>query len=247
MDNNTLNFTNTQDESVVVKNFLTKVFTWMLAALVISGAAAWLFATNIELQNLIIKQVEYTVDGQLLHKIGFTTLGWVAVIAPLGFILIMNFGMQRLSLPVLLCLFVLFSLAMGMTLSTLAFTYASVTIVKTLFISAGAFGFMAFLGATTKTDLTKLGSYLYMGLFGMIIASIFSAFTGGGHLIIDILGVIIFTGLTSYQVQMLKNMALSTPEGGEQTQKVALMGALSLYMTFINLFMILLNLSGDRK
>jgi FtsH-binding integral membrane protein len=241
MDNNILDFSNTQEnESVLVKSFLTKVFTWMVGALAISGIVAWLFATNAQLSDLLYRHV----DGQIA---GFTTLGYVAMFAPLVFILVMNFGLEKLALPVILTLFVLYSITMGMSLSVLLFMYAKATIAKTFLISAGAFGFMAFLGATTKTDLTKFGSYLYMGLFGVIIASVINAFTGGGTFLIDILCVVIFTGLASYKVQMLKNMALQTTEGSEQTQKAALFGALSLYITFINLFLTLLRLAGGRR
>ncbi|HEV7231903.1 MAG TPA: Bax inhibitor-1/YccA family protein [Bacteroidia bacterium] len=242
MDNNILNFGNThENESVVVKTFLSKVFTWMVAALAISGAVAYAFATAPALQQMILQ----VVDGH----VGFTTLGWVAAFSPIIFILVMNFGMERLSLPALLGIFVLFSVAMGMSLSTLAFRYEGALITKTLFITAGTFGFMAFLGATTKTDLSKMGSYLMMGLFGIIIASVINMFTGGSTWLIDILCVIVFTGMTSYQVQMLKTMALSMPEGETvQSQKAALYGALSLYITFINLFMSLLRLAGgDRR
>jgi FtsH-binding integral membrane protein len=241
MDNNILDFTNTQEnESVLVKSFLTKVFTWMVGALAISGIVAWLFATNAQLSDMLYRHV----DGQIA---GFTTLGYVAMFAPLVFILVMNFGLEKLALPIVLTLFILYSVTMGMSLSVLLFMYAKATIAKTFLISAGAFGFMAFLGATTKTDLTKFGSYLYMGLFGVIIASVINAFTGGGTFLIDILCVVIFTGLASYKVQMLKNMALQTTEGSEQTQKAALFGALSLYITFINLFLTLLRLAGGRR
>jgi FtsH-binding integral membrane protein len=239
MENNILNLTH-EDENTVVKSFLSKVFTWMLAALVISGTLAYAFANSLSLQQLILQVVD--------ERIVFTPLGYIVMFAPLAFILIMNFGMEKLSLPLMLLIFVLFSAAMGMSLSTIMLRYSGALIVKTFFISAATFGIMAFLGATTKTDLSGMGSYLMMGLFGIIIASIINAFTGGGSSwIIDILGVIVFTGLTSYKVQMLKTMALSIPAGGEQTQKMAVYGALSLYLTFINLFLTLLRLGGGRR
>jgi len=240
MDNNILDFTNTREnENVVVKSFLTKVFTWMVGALAISGIIAWLFATTPALHDLL-----FVNDG--IHT-GFSGLGYVVMFAPLAFILVMNFGLEKLSLPVILTLFILYSVTMGMSLSVIFLLYAGATLAKTFLISAGAFGFMAFLGATTKTDLTKFGSYLYMGLFGIIIASVINYFTGGSTFLIDILCVVVFTGLASYKVQMLKNMALQMTEGGEQTQKMALWGALSLYITFINLFLTLLRLAGGKR
>jgi FtsH-binding integral membrane protein len=239
MENNILNLTH-EDENAVVKSFLSKVFTWMLAALVISGTLAYAFANSLSLQQLILQVVD--------ERISFTPFGYIVMFAPLAFILIMNFGMEKLSLPLMLLIFVLFSATMGMSLSTIMLRYSGAMIVKTFFISAATFGIMAFLGATTKTDLSGMGSYLMMGLFGIIIASLINAFTGSGATwIIDILGVIVFTGLTSYKVQMLKTMALSMPDGGEQTQKMAVYGALSLYLTFINLFLTLLRLAGGRR
>jgi FtsH-binding integral membrane protein len=241
MDHKILDYTmdKSANDGVVVKSFLSKVFTWMTAALVISGVTAYLFASTASLQQLIMQEVA--------GHVGFTTLGYVILFAPIAFILVMNFGMEKLSLQVLLALFLLYSICMGMTLSVLLLVYAQALIVQTFLISAGTFGFMAFLGATTKTDLTKMGTYLYMGLFGIIIASVIHAFTGGSTFLIDIAGVIVFTGLTSYKVQQLKNMALEMPGDTVQTQKMALMGALTLYITFINLFLTLLRLAGGRK
>jgi FtsH-binding integral membrane protein len=240
--NSTINFSNTQEnENVIVKSFLTKVFTWMGAALVISGVMAYLFGVSPELQSMLSQRLE---NGRLT----MTGLGWIVTFLPLVFILVMNFGLQRISLPVLLLVFILFAATMGMSLSTILLTYSGALVVKTFFISAATFGFMAFLGATTKTDLTRMGSYLYMGLFGIIIGSVINMFMGGaGSWIIDMLGVIVFTGLTSFQVQMLKNLALQIPAGTDQTQRFALSGALSLYMVFLNLFLSLLSLSGDRR
>ncbi len=235
-----MNFTNTQEnESVLVKSFLTKVFTWMVAALAISGVIAYLFATTPALLSLLFVETAGHVN--------FSTMGYVVMFAPLAFILVMNFGLEKLSLPVILTLFILYSATMGMSLSVIFLLYAGAVLAKTFLISAGAFGFMAFLGATTKTDLTKFGTYLYMGLFGIIIASVINYFTSGSTFLIDILCVIVFTGLASYKTQMLKNLALQTTEGTEQTQKLALWGALSLYITFINLFLTLLRLAGGRK
>jgi hypothetical protein len=242
MDNNILDYSidNSANDGVVVKSFLSKVFTWMTAALVISGVTAYLFATTPALGQLIYQMV----DG---HMAGFTMLGYAVLLAPIAFILVMNFGLEKLSLQVLLAIFLLYSVCMGMTLSVLLLAYAKALIVQTFLISAGTFGLMAFLGATTKTDLTKMGTYLYMGLMGIIIASVIHMFTGGSTFLIDIAGVIVFTGLTSFKVQQLKNMALSMPGDSVQTQKMALMGALTLYITFINLFLTLLRLAGGRR
>jgi FtsH-binding integral membrane protein len=243
MNNDNFNYSTTQEsESILVKTFLTRVFTWMGAALLISGLVAYVFGTQAELINMIIVQ---TVKGPSL-----TGLGMAVSFAPLIFILVMNFGLEKLSLPLLLGCFVLFSVTMGMSMSTLMLEYTGAALFKTLLISAGTFGFMAFLGATTKTDLTKMGTYLMMGVFGIFIAIIINMFThsSGMGFLIDIGGVVIFTGLASFQTQMLKKMALSMGDAGSvQSQKLALNGALSLYLTFLNLFTFLLALGNDRR
>ncbi|MFI5150553.1 MAG: Bax inhibitor-1/YccA family protein [Bacteroidia bacterium] len=243
MNNDNFSYMNTQEsESILVKTFLTRVFTWMGAALLISGLVAYLFGTDTELMAML--------QVNTIHGPSLTTLGMIAAFAPLVFVLVMNFGLEKLSLPVLLLCFVLFSVSMGMSMSTLMLHYAKATIFKTLVICSGTFGLMAFLGATTKTDLSKMGTYLMMGLFGIIIASVINIFThsSGMGFLIDIGGVVIFTGLASYQTQMLKTMAISMGGSGTvMAQKLALHGALSLYLTFLNLFTFLLALGGDRR
>jgi FtsH-binding integral membrane protein len=158
----------------------------------------------------------------------------------------MSFGWQNFSFPVLLGLFVAYSAINGISLSFIFMAYKIGTIYKVFASTALLFGVMALLGATTKTDLTKMGSFLIMALFGIVIASLINLFTHSPMMdyIISIVGVIVFTGLTAYDVQKIKNM--DAEFSGEGRAKIGLMGALSLYLDFINLFLMLLRLFGRR-
>jgi FtsH-binding integral membrane protein len=223
-----------QDSAAMSKTFMANVFSWMFAALVITGIISYTFGTNMELLSLLVTQT------------GFSGLGYVVLFAPLAFILVINFGFEKLSLMAIVALFALYSIAMGVSLSFIFVAYAHSFIYQTFFISAGTFGLMALLGYTTKTDLTKLGSILMIALFGVIIASVVMMFTGGDTFIIDILCVFIFTGLTAYKVQMLKEMGAQASVDTVHGKKLAVWGALSLYITFINLFLTLLRLFGRK-
>jgi len=223
-----------QDSAAMSKTFMANVFSWMFAALVITGIISYTFGTNMELLSLLVAER------------GFTGLGYVVLFAPLAFILVINFGFEKLSLMAIVALFALYSIAMGMSLSFIFVAYAHAFIYQTFFITAGTFGLMALLGYTTKTDLTKLGSILMIALFGVIIASVVMMFTGGDTFIIDVLCVFIFTGLTAYKVQMLKEMGAQASVDSVHGKKLAVWGALSLYITFINLFLTLLRLFGRK-
>ncbi len=231
METNNFNYVPTEEvKSTMSKTFVASVFSWMFLALVITGVTSYLFASDAALMSLIIGER------------GFTPLGYVALFGPLAFILVINFGFERLSLPVIVLLFALYSLLMGMSLSFIFLVYGHALIYQTFFITAGTFGAMAVLGYTTKTDLTRFGSILIMALIGVIIASIVMYFTGGDTFIIDCVCVLIFTGLAAYKVQMLKNLGATATMDSVNGKKLAVWGALSLYITFINLFLTLLRL-----
>jgi hypothetical protein len=163
----------------------------------------------------------------------------------------MSFGFQRLSPAILTLLFITFSILMGMSLSFVLIVYTAASVFKTFAIAAGMFGIMAVLGYTTKTDLTKFGSIMMMGLIGIFIAMIVNIFLKSSTMdyIISIIGVLVFTGLTAYDVQKLKRIGAGIGiEGGEMNaRKLSIMGALTLYLDFINLFLFLLRFLGDRK
>ncbi len=221
----------------IAKTFIANVFSWMTLALTITGIVAYLFGTNEAYTSLIITPT------------GFTGLGYFAMFAPIGFVLIMSFAFNKLSSTALLGLFLAYSFVMGMSMSTIFLAYKAASIYMTFGITAGTFGFMAVLGYTTKTDLTKFGSIMIMGLWGIMLASIVNIFAGSSAMatLISIVGVLVFTGLTAYDVQKLKRIGSGVEYGTEASSKLAMMGALNLYLDFINLFIMLLRLFGDRR
>ncbi len=219
--------------------FISQVFTYMAGALAITGVVAFLFGTNLELVSLLRNP----------ETGGNTMLGWIVMFAPLAFILLMGTMMKRLSAPMMLLAFAAYSVLMGMSMSYIFLMYTQAAISTTFFITAGTFGVMAFVGYTTKTDLTKFGSLLMMALVGIIIASVVNFFIGSSGLnyIISVLGVLIFTGLTAYDTQKLKEIGAQVGTGTQEASKMAMWGALSLYLDFINLFLFLLRLFGGRS
>jgi hypothetical protein len=221
------------------KSLLSASFGWMFLALGISATFSVLFGLN---ESLIAYLYNVTEEG----RASLSILGWAVMLAPIGFVLAMSFGWQKFSFPVLLALFIAYSAINGISLSFIFIAYKLGTIYKVFASTAVLFGVMALLGATTKTDLTKMGSFLMMALFGIIIASLINMFTHSPMMdyIISIVGVIVFTGLTAYDVQKIKNMEHEFE--GEGRAKVGLMGALNLYLDFINLFLMLLRLFGRR-
>jgi FtsH-binding integral membrane protein len=222
---------------VMTRTFLASVFSWMSAALALTAITAYIFGTD------------ETYIRYLVSETGLTGAGYFVMFAPLGFVLLMSFGFQRLSQMALTILYLVYSVITGMSLSFIFYVYAQSEIFMTFGITAGLFGVMALTGYTTKTDLTKLGSLLFMGLIGIIIASIVNWFVGSSQVdyIISFIGVIVFTGLTAYDVQKLKRIGAGIEYGTEATAKLSIMGALNLYLDFINLFLMLLRLFGNRK
>jgi FtsH-binding integral membrane protein len=237
MENNNFNFIQPQQNTAVMsKTFIANVFSWMALAMVVTGVTSYLFASSIELMSMLVSKTG-----------GLSILGYAVIFAPLAFFLVINFGFERLSYPMIVFLFTLYSLIMGMSMSFLFLIYSDATLFQTFLISAGSFGAMALMGYTTKTDLTKLGGILFMALFGVIIASIVMMFTGGSTFIIDCICVFIFTGLAAYKVQMLKELGATASTDTVHGKKLAVWGALTLYITFINLFMTLLRLMGGGR
>ncbi len=238
--NNNFNLTQSQEESASMsKTFMASVFSWMSAALIITSVVAYYFANSVELLTLLVNPE--------LGKL--TILGYVVMFAPIGFVLAMSLGYNRFSYPVLLLLFLLYAAIMGASLSFIFLAYTSSSIAGTFAAAAGMFGLMAVVGYTTKTDLTKFGSIMFMALIGIIIASLINWFLNSDTLnyIISFVGVLVFTGLTAYDVQKLKRIGAGVQYGVESTSKLVIMGALNLYLDFINLFLFLLRLFGDRK
>lgn len=224
---------------VVAKSFLANVFTYMAGALAITGFISYWFGNSIELLSYLIN----------FETGGMTILGWGVMLAPLAFVLVMSFAFNKLSSFTLLLLFIAYSAVMGMSLSFIFLIYTASSIASTFFISSATFAIMAVAGYTTKQDLTKLGGILFMALIGVIIASVVNFFmqSEGLDYIISIAGVLIFVGLTAYDVQKLKRIGSGIEFGSESANKLAIMGALNLYLDFVNLFLFLLRLFGDRR
>jgi uncharacterized protein len=172
----------------------------------------------------------------------------VVMLAPLGVVFYMSFGIKKMSAGKAQTTFWLFAALMGASLSSIFLIYTGASITRVFFITAGTFGAMSIYGYTTKKDLTKLGSFLMMGLFGIIIASVVNIFMKSTmmYYVISIIGVLVFVGLTAYDTQKIKNMYLAS-DSSEIMGKKAVMGALTLYLDFINLFIMLLRLFGQRR
>ncbi len=224
------------NDDAVSKSFVANVFAYMALALAISGALAYLFGTT----DLIFS---------LVDRSGMTALGWVVMFAPFAFILAMNFGFNKMSFTTLLAVFLGYAAVMGISLSFIFLVYDFGVITKVFFITAGLFGAMAFIGHTTKTDLTKFGGILMMAVIGLVIASVVNMFMKSSQMdyIISCVGVLVFTGLTAYDVQKIKRIGAGVEFGTAEASKLALMGALNLYLDFVNLFMFLLRVFARRN
>ena len=227
--------------TVVGSNTLLRsVFSWMTAALVITTISSMLFAFVPELVQMLFTQ---TAEGFKL-----STLAWVVMFAPLGFVLLMSFGFNKLSYPALIGLFLAYAAVNGISLSFIFMVYSLGSILNVFLSTVALFAIMAIAGYTTKTDLTKMGSLLMIGLFGIIVASLINIFMKSDTMsfVTSILGVIIFTGLTAWDVQKIKRMA-AEDDGSTSFKKMSIMGALTLYLDFINIFLYLLRLFGGKK
>jgi uncharacterized protein len=224
-----------------IRTFMTQVFLWMAFAMVVTAITAYMFASS---ESLILS-LRNPVTG------GLTGLGWVVTLAPIGFVLLMSFGFQKLSVSLMALLFIAFSVLMGMSLSFILLVYTAASVYKTFAVTAAMFGIMAVLGYTTKTDLTKFGSLMMMALFGIIIAMLINMFLRSEMMdyVISVIGVLVFTGLTAYDVQKLKKIGAGGIEsmGDANARKLSIMGALTLYLDFINLFLFLLRFLGNRR
>lgn len=220
--------------STAFSTLMRKVFIWMALALVITGVTAYGVATTPSLLIAIVTN---------------KALFWGLIIAELALVFAVSGAINRLSLATATLLFVLYSVVNGATLSVIFLAYSMPAIIQTFFITAGTFGVMALVGYTTKTDLTSLGKLLFMALIGLVIATVVNMFVGstGFDYILSYVGVLIFVGLTAYDTQKIKQMCMQAPDAGEHMQKLALLGALSLYLDFINLFLYLLRIFGNNK
>ncbi|MBE7178710.1 MAG: Bax inhibitor-1/YccA family protein [Mucilaginibacter polytrichastri] len=222
-----------------VRRFMASVFLWMFVALGISAALAYIFASNTQLLGYLVN----TETGKL------NILGYAAMFSPLAFVLIMSFGLNRLSFTALAGIFLLYSAVMGISMSFILLAYTAGSVVGCFLTASAIFGVMGVAGYTTQMDLTKFGSILMMLLLGVIVATLINYFLHSEQLdyIISYVGVAIFTGLVAYDVQRLKRIGQGMEYGDASTKKLAVMGGLSLYLDFVNLFLFLLRIFGGRR
>lgn len=237
-----------QNDSVFVqersasKKFFANVFLWMFVALAVSSVAAYLIASSPGILSYLIAEK------------GFTILGYIAIFAPLGLVMLMGAAMQRLSFPALVGFFLLYSILTGVMLSFILLIYAAASIAICFVAAAIIFAVMAVMGYTTDVDLSKFGPILMAGVIGLVVVSVINMFIGSDTLgyVLGFVGIAIFTALTAYKVQEIKRIGQGLDESGNEialadSKKLAIMGALSLYITFINLFLSLLRVFGDRR
>jgi FtsH-binding integral membrane protein len=222
-------------QTTAFASLMRKVYVWMALALVVSGLTAMCVAQNASLMTAI-----------MTHPASI----WVLCIAEIGLVIYLTARINKMSFPTAGILFVVYSILNGVTLSFVFLAYTLTSITSTFFITAGTFAAMSLIGYNTKKDLSGIGRYLLFALVGLIIASVVNIFLASSPLqwLISFIGVIVFVGLTAYDTQKIKQMFLMYGDDvNESTQKLALMGSLSLYLDFINLFLYLLRFFGDRK
>lgn len=246
---NILNKAKEAHQSTVVldeglRAYMLKVYNYMATGILLTGIVA-LLTFKIAVQEISSAGIILTPFGGAMYN---SALRWVVMLAPLGVVLYMSFGINKMSASKAQTTFWVFAALMGLSLSSLLLVYTGMSVTRVFFICSATFGSMSIYGYTTKRDLTKLGSFLMMGLIGIIIASIVNIFMKSSmmYFVISILGVLIFVGLTAYDTQKIKNMYQAS-DTGEIMGKKAVMGALTLYLDFINLFIMLLRLFGQRR
>jgi FtsH-binding integral membrane protein len=229
-----------------LRAYMLRVYNWMASGLLLTGVIAYAIA-NTSLINAFYQKVP-TPFGYAMHP---TALAMIAMFAPLGFVLVLSLGVNKLSTPAAQALFWVFCAAMGASLTNIFLIYTSESIVRVFFITSATFAATSLYGYTTKADLSRMGSFLMMGLFGIIIASLANMFFHSSMMqfVISIAGVVVFTGLTAYDTQRIKAsyMQFAYAEGTDGAAKRSVYDALSLYLNFINLFMMLLQLLGNRN
>src|ERR1700689_1357405 len=228
---------------VGLRAHMIRVYNYMAAGVALTGLVAWFPYSAAVVQTGAGLQLT-SFGQQIFHG----PLMWILVLAPLGLVMLLSFGINRLSAGTALTLFFVYAGLLGLSLSSIFVAYNLGSIARVFFISAATFGAMSLYGYTTKRDLTAVGSFLFLGLIGIVIASLVNIFlqSSGLYWVISVLGVLIFVGLTAYDTQSIKEM-YDVHDDGTIAGRKAVMGALRLYLDFINLFLMLLRLFGDRR
>ncbi len=214
-----------------LRSYMLSVYNYMASAVLLTGIVAMVFSSS-----------------PMFYTVMTSPLRWVVMLAPLGFVMALSFGINRMSTGMAQALFWAFAFVNGLSLSGIFAVYTGASIAETFFATAAAFAGLSLVGYTTKRDLSAMGSFLIMGLFGLIIASVINMFmhSSAMSLMISFIGVLIFAGLTAYDTQKIKSLYFQV-QGSDFVGKSAIMGALTLYLDFINMFLFLLRFMGDRR
>ncbi|WBV44095.1 Bax inhibitor-1/YccA family protein [Pseudoroseomonas cervicalis] len=230
-----------------LRSYMLRVYNWMASGLLVTAIVAYVIA------NTGLSELFYTVGRS---QRGFvvtqpTILGFAAMLAPLAFVLVLSFGINRMSKTTAQALFWLFCTAMGASMANIFVVYVGASVASTFFVTASMFAAISLYGYTTKRDLTKLGAFMMMGLIGIIIASLVNMFVGSGMMafVISVIGVVVFVGLTAYDTQRIKAdyVEFAYAEGTDEAAKRSVFDALGLYLNFINLFQLMLQFMGVRQ
>jgi uncharacterized protein len=210
---------------------MLRVYNYMAGGLAVTGVVAYAAAAS-----------------GFYQSIAGTPLIWVVILAPLAFVFALSFGIERMSAATAAIVFIVYAAVMGLSLGGIFLVFTGASIARVFFITAATYAAMSLYGYTTRTDLSKFGTFLFMGLIGIVIASLVNIFVRSDavQFVVSIVGVIVFVGLTAYDTQRIKEMYLES-DTEEIAGKKAIMGALALYLDFINLFMLLLQLFGQRR
>ena len=243
-----------------LRAYMLRIYNYMSIGLAITGLAAlgvYKFAVTSDMAEAVRSASGAAIrvaEGQFLTSFGYamfaSPLKWLFILAPLAMVMVISFGIDRLRPATAQMLFWVFSALMGISLSSIFLVYTHTSIVRVFFITAATFGALSLYGYTTKRDMSGMGSFLFMGLIGIIIASLVNLFLASSMLqfVVSVVGVLVFAGLTAWDTQRLKNDYIYgyASQGGDVAERAAITGALSLYLNFINLFTLLLQLLGQR-
>lgn len=225
-----------------LRAYMLSVYNYMASAVLLTGIVAYLAGTS---EAFLQMMYSVRADGSM----GMSPLSYIVMFAPLGVVFFLSARVNSLSQGAAKMWFFAYSALMGLSLYYIFAIYTGVSVARVFFITAGMFGGMSLYGYTTKKDLSGMGSFMVMGLIGIIIASLVNLFLESSalHFAISVIGVLVFTGLTAYDTQRIKNTYYAVVGHGETVGKAAIMGALSLYLDFLNLFIMLMQFFGDRR
>jgi uncharacterized protein len=221
---------------------MIKVYNYMASGLALSGIVAFALFSSSEIASLFFQ----VAPGN--RVVGLNMLGWVAILAPLGLLLLVGFRAQQMSVAGIQAVYWAVTALMGVSLSLLLFRYTGASVARTFFVTAASFGALSLYGYTTKRDLTAMGKFLFMGLIGLVLAGLVNMIWPNGTMsfVISAAGVLIFSGLIAYDTQKIKEQ-YAEAWGRDVAEKVAIFGALSLYLDFVNLFQFLMSFMGQSR